>query len=163
MSEARDPPGTRRVRRERLRAPPGEAAPPVDRAGDDGVALGVRRRDPLLPVRRRLDPRRELGAVSPAAREHVDLARVELAAELGEPRPVLGDEVEGEAVAARGDRRPHLRLDGDALAGRDERQARPVAVPDDRVVAQVEPVVGEEHRVAPRDGARVLELDRGRP
>ena len=99
--------------------------------------------------------------MSPAAREHVDLPRVELAPELGEPHPKLRDEIEGEAVAARRDRSPHLRLDGDALAGRDERQARPFAVPDDRVVAQVEPVVGEEHRVAPRDSARVLELHPG--
>ena len=96
---------------------------------------------------------------------HVD-RRVQLVtSELGEPRPELGDEVEREAVPPGRDRCPYARLDDRALAGREVGEVRALAVPDDRVVALVEPVVAEMDAVAPRDRAGVLELDArdGRP
>ena len=72
---------------------------------------------------------------------------------------MLGDEVEREAVAAGRDRRADARLHRRALARRERGQRRALAVPHDRVVAVVEPVVGEPDPVAPGDGAGVLELD----
>ena len=104
----------------------GRAAVPGDRAGDDGVALRMGGGDALRRSRGGPHPAGQLGArrARRAAARRRRPGR--LAAELREPGAVLGDEVEGEAVAAGRDRRAHARLDGEALAGR-ERGKRPCA------------------------------------
>ena len=111
----------------------------------------------LLRARRELPARRDVyvgdlvqsGRVH--AREHVELFIRAAVPELREPGPVLGDEVEREAVRAGRHRRAHVQAHRDALAGRDglrKRGADPV--PDDRVAERVEPVVRAGNVVAPR-------------
>ena len=127
---------------------PAPASRRVDRAGDDGVALGVERERTRLPLGRRVDavrrgaPSRRRRGRRVDARQDVDVAPGALAAELAEPGAVLGDEVEREAVAARRDRRADGDLELGALArARRARSGGAEAVPDDRVAALVEPVV----------------------
>ena len=89
-----------------------------------------------------VDDDREPPLVDP--RPHVDRQLERRRADLGEPEAVLLDEVEGEPVGAGRLRDGELELELDGLAGLDrmsEGRARPV--PDDRVAAVVEPVVGE--------------------
>ena len=161
MGESGDATRSRLVRGECAGPVVESASVPRDRAGDDGVTLGVRGCDPLGPVRRRLDPGGKLGVVAAGARMNVDGACLQLAAEFGEPGAVLGDEVECEAVAPRWDRRSHLCLDDRALAGCERWKRCALAVPHDRVVALVEPVIGELDARAPADRAGVLDLDLG--
>ena len=162
-SEAENPgcrprPGV--VRLELVRPPMSGAAVPGDRTGDDAVALGVRRADALGPVRRRLDARRQVGPRLAEAFVHLDVERERRASELGEPRPALGDEVEGEPVRPGRDRAADRHAHGRLLAGAKRRRRRPDPVPDDRVPAPVEPVVREEDALAPLHAPGVLERDR---
>ena len=100
------------------------AAVPLDRPRDDGVALGVRGRDALAPSPAPARPSRAARPCGAPSRGSTStVAATDLAAELREPRAVLGDEVEREAVAAGRDRRAHARLDGRALARRERRAA----------------------------------------
>ncbi len=159
MREAGDAAAPGRVRCERARTRAERPAVPADRARHHRVALGVRLLDAAAPLRVRLDRVREVGVRALAAREDVDRGLELLAAELGEPRAELGDEVEREPVPAGRDRRAHVGLDAAPPAGRERRDGRPLAVPDQRVAALVEPVVAEPDAVAPGGGAGVLELD----
>ena len=122
------------------------------RAGDevggrDGILLDQRlllsgERGGRLLVGAAVDDDREPPLVDP--RPHVDGQLERRRADLGEPEAVLLDEVEGEPVGAGRLRDGELELELDGLAGLDrtsEGRARPV--PDDRVAAVVEPVVGE--------------------
>src|SRR5579864_3175810 len=158
-----------RVRLEPARGPPQEAALALDRAADGAVALRMQCARPLEPVRRGLravgEERARLRGI---ARRHLDVALERRVAELREPEPVLLDEVDCEPVAARRDWAAHR----DLLAERRTRFDRPRergadAVPDDRVAALVQPVVGEVDPVAraarpPRCRAGVLGLDNRR-
>ena len=163
LREAGNAAGARRPRREPL----AQAARGVDRACDHGIALGVKRQRAALPLRRgrpgvhrcRVPQRCGLDAW-----QHLDgLARRALAAQLGEPGAVLGDEVEGEAVAAGRHRGAHRDLQLDLLAGRYRpRQRRAHAVPDDRVFSLVEPVVRGRDVRAPGGCADVLDVRRRR-
>ena len=122
------------------------------RAGDevgrgDGVLRDKRlllrgERGGRLLVGAAVDDDREPARVDP--RPHVDRQLEWRRADLGEPEAVLLDEVEGEPVGAGRLRDVELELELDGLAGLDrmsEGRSRPV--PDDRVAAVVEPVVGE--------------------
>ena len=131
----------------------------VDGSGDDRVSLGVGRAHPLSPVLRRLDTGRQVGVRLAGAREHLDIDRERRAAELREPRTPFRDEVEREPVRPGRDRRPDARRHPGALSRLEGRQGRAEAVPQDRVAAEVEPVVREEDRRAEADGARVRDLD----
>src|SRR5579859_2467034 len=158
-----------RVRLEPRRGPPQEAAVALDCAADGAVALRMQCARPLEPVRRGLravgEERARLRGI---ARRHLDVALERRVAELREPEPVLLDEVDCEPVAARRDWAAHR----DLLAERRARFDRPRergadAVPDDRVAALVQPVVGEVDPVAraarpPRCRAGVLGLDNRR-
>ena len=89
-------------------------------------------------------------------------------ADLGEPEAVLLDEVEREHVAAGRADDVDGQLDVDRRARRHRvRERGPHAVPDDRVAARVEPVVGELQPVvaagAPGRAAGVLEHEPCRP
>ncbi len=86
--------------------------------------------------------------------------------DLGEPEPVLLDEVESDPVRARRAGRGHGELELDVLAGSDgPRQGRARPVPDDRIAERIEPVERGHDAVlavrAPRGGAGVLERDPG--
>jgi len=168
MGEPRVAPSARRVRREVALHPPEEAARRLDRAADGAVPLGVERARALEPIARSLGAfAEERPGRRAVARHDVDVLLERLVAELGEPEPVLLDEVDGEPVPARGNRpaQGHLLLKRLTRLHR-ACQAGAPAVPDDRVPALVEPVVGEKDPVfmvarPPRSGAGVLDLDRG--
>ena len=129
------------------------------RAGDE-----VGRRDRALLDERLLlrgERERRLLALAPVddhgqpplvdPRPHLDRQLERRRADLGEPEAVLLDEVEGEPVGAGRLRDGELQLELGGLAGLDRMRERCAqAVPDDRVAAVVEPVVGElDARVAP--------------
>ncbi len=121
----------------------------------------------LEPVVRRLGTVREEGARGRCvARHDVHNLLERRVAELGEPEAELLDDVDGEPVAARRDRRAQHEPLPQPLTRRDGTVERGAAtVPDDRVAALVEPVVRDEEPVLrtarpPRRRARVLELDR---
>ena len=161
LREAGDAAGARRPRREPL----AQAARGVDRACDHGIPLGVERQRAALPLRRgrrRVHCCRVAESCGVDARQHLDgLARRVLAAQLGEPGAVLGDEVEGEAVAPGGIGARTVISSSTLLAGRYRpRKRRAHAVPDDRVSALVEPVVRGGDVRAPGHGADVLHLAR---
>ncbi len=102
-------------------------------------------------------------------------------ADLGEPEPVLLDEVEAEDIATRGARRVDADVHVDRLSRRDRpRERRPQAVPPDRIPTSVEPVVRQleavlavrppgcgapvlEHEPRRRPGARLLRRERPIP
>jgi ABC-type polysaccharide/polyol phosphate export permease len=155
-AEAGDPAGARRVAGEHV----GPAPPlPGDRTGNNGEAFGVRGTHAFLPVGRRLDAGGQVGPRLAGALADQHVLHEHRAAELREPGAVLGDHVEGEPVGAGRDRSPHRRLDGATLARLEPGRGGPPAVPDDRIVAIVEPVIGEADAGAPRDRAGVLQLD----
>ena len=137
-------PATRSRRRRRRSPRRARLATRSAQSGAGSTPLGQRR--VRLPSR---------GPTSTSCGEH-------RAAELREPGAQLGDHVEREPVAAGRDRHADRRLDGGALPRRERghRVARPV--PDDRVVAVVEPVRGEEDLVAPRQRAGVRHLHASR-
>ena len=125
MGEVRDPAGAGLVGRERARpAPPERAAPsrsrPRPRRSPPRAPPRPARRSPAQ-ARRTAAAR---GAGFPCARRPRPRSRSVSLPSSREPRPVLGDEVEREAVAARWDRRPHARLDVPRSPGGDERAAR---------------------------------------
>jgi uroporphyrinogen decarboxylase len=155
-------PAAGRIRRQLLRA-----TPRLDCTADGRIALLVQLARPGVPVLARLRIRREVRAcLARIAPRDVDVFLEGRVAELGEPEPVLFDEIDREAVAPGRDRRAQC----DGLPQRlarlhDALEWRAQAVPDDRVPALVEPVVAEKETVlraarAPRGGARVLHLDR---
>src|SRR6266852_2133751 len=162
MREPRMAAAAGRVRRELRRA-----APPLYRAADSRIALLVQLARAGVPVVARLAVLRQIRA-RPArvAPRDVDVLLEGRVAELGEPEPVLLDEVDREAVAARRDRRAQRNGLSQRLARlHDLLERRAQAVPDDRVPPLVEPVVAEKETVlraarAPRSSARVLHLDR---
>ncbi|MDE3191277.1 MAG: uroporphyrinogen decarboxylase [Acidobacteriota bacterium] len=167
VREARVASTAGRVRLELRGRAAAEPALGLDRPADGGVALRVQGPRTLGPVGRRLRVADERARPGGVAREDVDVALQRVVAELREPEAALLDEIEREAVAARRDRpaEGHLlpqrraRLDGPL-------ERRALAVPDDRVPALVQPVVGEEDAVrgaprAPRGGAGVLDLHAG--
>ena len=79
-------------------------------------------------------------------------------------RLVLRDEVEREAVATRGDRRADAQVDLDSLARRHGRgQRRAEAVPENRVSALVEPVVGRHDVLAQAAAPAFSTSKRARP
>src|SRR5437868_14635553 len=127
-----------------------EAALPLDRAGDDGIPLRVRRVDALPPGGIRLHPGRQLGARGVVAWRDVDHRAELLASELGEPRAQLGDEVEGESVPARRDRAADACLHLGAPAGSEVRQRGALAVPAERVAPFAEPAIAEPDLPVPR-------------
>ena len=138
-AEARPPSrSSRRRPRSPRRAPPGRARSTPASARPTTAASPTA----LPPAGRRRRRSRSIGA-----------------AELREPGAILGNGVEREAVRPGRDRAAHRELDCRALARRELRRGRPQAVPHDRVVARVEPVVREEDALTPRDAARVLDLD----
>jgi hypothetical protein len=114
--------------------------------------------DALLPVGIGLGLRREertsLGRVA-WENVHVDLRRE--VPQLSEPVAVLVDEVEGQPVPAGRNRTAHVEGAVDALAGRCG-HLETEAVPDDRIAAVVEPVIGEVQPL-PRRCAGILEHD----
>ena len=175
----RPPPGaqgSQRPRRRSRSSRPPRRSPPRARPGSGATspARGPRRRRGARPRRR--PPRR----AAPPARRARPSSRSSappwtttasrrssirgststssssgVGADLGEPEAKLLDEVEREPVAARRLRRTHGSVDLDLVARRDgaaEVDARPV--PDDRVAAVVEPVVGELDAVARGASAR---------
>src|SRR4051795_9108996 len=156
-----------RVREPRMPAAAGRVvveAACVDRAADRCVAFPVERARPLEPLvvgLRAEDARRARVAL-----DHVDVLGVRCVTELGKPEPMLLDEVEPEPVAARRDRRPDRELLPQLGAGLDVMiERRPKAVPHDRVLALVEPVIREEEAVfgaarPPPRCAGVLDDDR---
>src|SRR6266852_1007081 len=162
MREPRMAAAAGRVRRELRRA-----APPLYRAADSRIALLVQLARAGVPVVARLAVLRQIRA-RPArvAPRDVDVLLEGRVAELGEPEPVLLDEVDREAVAARRDRRAQRNGLSQRLARlHDLLERRAQAVPDDRVPPLVAPVVAEKETVlraarAPRSSARVLHLDR---
>jgi uroporphyrinogen decarboxylase len=93
------------------------------------------------------------------ARCNLDVDVRGVVAELCEPETLLVYEIEGEAVRAGWNRSAEVELSVDPLAGR---RAHFVAesVPDDRIVALVQPVI-REVEATPRSGPGVLELDAG--
>ena len=101
-------------------------------------------------------------------RRDLDLDVVRLDPHLREPEPMLLHEVEAEDVPAGRTRRVEMHVDRHLLPGSDgAREGGPDSVPDDRVPAGVEPVVGDLQPVlaprAPRRRAAVLEDEvRGR-
>src|SRR6476661_2605009 len=133
-------------------------APRIDRPADRRVSLRVGGVDPLLPVRVEVGVRREMGTRGRSvARRHFDVEVRGVVAELGEPEAFLVDEIEREAVRAGRDRAAKVELSFDPLAGfRAHLEAQ--AVPEDRVAAVVQPVVGEVE-VAPGSAAGILELN----
>src|SRR6476661_4921451 len=136
----------------------GGRAPCIDRPAHRCVSLRVGGMDPLLPVRVEVGVRREMGTRGRSvARRHFDVEVRGVVAELGEPEALLVDEIEREAVRAGRDRAAKVELSFDPLAGfRAHLEAQ--AVPEDRVAAVVQPVVGEVE-VAPGSAAGILELN----
>ena len=119
----------------------------------------MRRARVLAPRRRRLDPGWQRRRRFACAR--LDLRRRSAACRCRAPRTRRDARRRrrarvGTAPAGSG-RAPRARPS--PFARRELRGGRPHAVPHDRVVARVEPVVGEEDAVAPRDAARVLDVD----
>lgn len=97
-------------------------------------------------------------------RPHLDIDLEWRGADLGEPEAELLDEVEREPVAAGRLRREQTEFDLDLVAGRNcPREGGARAVPDDRVAAVVEPVVGDLDAGlaarAPGGGTGILEPD----
>ena len=129
-----------------------------DRSADGCVALRVRCVHPLFPVGseiclgRKMRPR--CGRV---ARCDFDVELGRVVADLGEPEALLVDEIERKLVRPRWDRASDLELAFDALT-RSGAHLVAQTVPDDRIAALVEPVVGEV-QAAPGRAACVLERE----
>ena len=148
----------------------------------DQSGAGIRSRDEVAPSRRRRSSTSgsswaasaavvswslasaDVDGESPLvdARQHLGVQLERVGADLGEPEAELLDEVERNPVPTGRQWRAHEQLDLDLVARTDwaaEVDARPV--PDDRVAAVVEPVVGELDAelaaLPPRRGTGVLQ------
>ena len=132
---------------------------------DERLLLGGERgRGPLVGAA--VDDHAEAPLVD--ERQDVDLDLVRGHADLGEPEAVLLDEVEREHVTAGRADDVDGQLDVDRRPRRHRAGERgPEPVPEDRVAARVEPVVGELQALvasrAPRRAAGVLEHEPCRP
>jgi len=142
-------------------------APSFDRAADRGVPLLVQLAHAGMPAFARLRVvRKKRARFASVAPHHIDVLHEWRIPELGEPEPVLLDQVDREPVPAGRNRRAQR----DRLPQRRARfhhslERRAHTVPDDRVVALVEPVIAQEETVfraarAPGGRAGVLDLDR---
>src|SRR4051794_32119737 len=103
---------------------------PLDRARHDRIALGMRCADALLRASGGYDPVGKLGSRVASAGLDLDVCLERRAAELGEPRAELRDEVERKAIAAGRDRRTHAGVDAASLPGLEMRDLGALAVPD---------------------------------
>src|SRR4051812_3749183 len=115
----------------------------VDRTADRGVAFTVKRARPCEPLLVRLCAKR--GGCAGVAPHPVDAPGVRRIPGPREPEAMPLDEVGPEPVAAGRDRRPDRELLPQLCAGVDGAvERRPDAVPHDRVLALIEPVIREE-------------------
>jgi uroporphyrinogen decarboxylase len=167
VREARMPSAPRCVGGELRRTSSSQpSAAQLDRTPDCRVPLRMQLRHVIAPVGRRLDAfgeeRARRGRVS---RQHVDRLLPWGVPELGEPEAMLLDEIHRQQVTTGRNRATQVHSLLQRLPRGDVAlERRPSSVPDDRVAALVEPVVGEEEPVvsaacAPGGAAGVLHLD----